>query len=495
MQKITGNYLDKFLTSFENGFRWLFMPDTPKKHPWFSRLWLAGLFTAGIILWGIFFNWGVFALTLKDWGKITGPRLALLQDAIKKNSLPLHINDTGTLQGITDRYLAIPDQVLSPQVILLRIMSITRFIFVDVIFLYTVGFLALLWFLRKFSLSLISFSILFLLFNFNGHILAHYAIGHFTWGGYFLFPWFAALAFCLVEGERGWGWIAKMSLLLFAMFLQGSFHQFVWCLIFLAFLALIKRTAFMTVVGGALFALLISMVRILPPALMYGKFYNVYLAGYQNLNDIWFGMVNILETGAKVEVPMMAQATQRWELTLYTGLAGALFLVYFGIYRWLKRLDSEFPYLRLAIPVFGTFLLSFDQIYKWVRLLHIPLLEGERVSARIISLPFVFVLLFAAIEFQHWLNQPRKTETPIHLALIGLILIGGQDLWKNFKSWLPSRVAQVYPPINFQRSAYFITNHSDPPYISAIAFGAAISILSIALVLFLAFRRRQQREI
>lgn len=375
MQKTLDNFLDIILASLNQSLRLLFRPDSLKKRPWFSRLWLAGLFVAGIGLWGIFFNWGGFPFNYKDWASITGPRLALLQDAIKKNNLPLHISHPDiTMSSVTDRYLSIPDLILSPQVLLLRFISINQFIIVDVIILYTVGFFGLLWFMRKFSLSLISFSILFILFNFNGNILAHYAIGHFTWGGYFLFPWFAVLAFLLVEGERGWGWIAKMSLLMFAIFLQGSFHQFVWCFLFFAFLALIRRTTFLTVVGGAIFTLLVSMVRILPPALMYGKFNPVFKAGFQNLSDIWFSMVNTLELGANVQVPMMAQPVQPWELTMYISLIGAVFLVYFGIYRWLKREGGDNPYLRLAFPVFGMFFLSFDRIFKVLRQLPIPLI-------------------------------------------------------------------------------------------------------------------------
>ncbi len=115
---------------------------------------------------------------------------AFLRDAVRSGELPLHISDPATLGGITDRFLAIPDEILSPQVYLLRFISIGRFVFVDVAILYTIGFFGLLWLRRRFSLSLFTFTILFLLFDFNGHILAHYCIGHVTWGGYFLFPWF-----------------------------------------------------------------------------------------------------------------------------------------------------------------------------------------------------------------------------------------------------------------------------------------------------------------
>ncbi len=489
MENDASQRLEKGFFALEEWFGLLFRPDTPEKHPWFNRIWLAGLLIAGIVVWGIFFNYGAFPLTLKDWSNITGPRLAILQDAIKKNALPLHISDSKPLNGLTDRYLSIPDQLLSPQVLLLRFTSITRFIYLDVVLLYGAGFLGLLWFKRKFSLSLIAFTVLTILFNFNGYIVAHFAIGHLVWGGYFLIPWFAALVFRLVDGERGWGWIAWVALLLFAIFLQGSYHLFAWCLIFLAFLALIKRSAFFTIMGGAVCAVLASMVRILPAAIIYGEFSKDFIGGYRSLSDVWYALVNTLEPGENATVPMMAQAPQRWELTMYIGLVGALFLVFFGVYRWLKGENGKSPYLGLAIPVYGMFLLSFDLFYRWLFRLNIPLLEGEHISSRIICLPFVFILLFAVIEFQRWLNQPRTNGRLVRFAAVGLLLIGWHDLWINFKLWLPARLGKIYPPLPFDRPYWTIANHSDPAYITALAVGGAVSILSIALLIFLVFRR------
>lgn len=101
------------------------------------------------------------------------------------------------------------------------------------------------------------------------------------------------------------------------------------------------------------------------------------------------------------------------------------------------------------------------------------------------------MLLFAVIEFQRWLNQPRKNDLVVQLTTIGFILVGGNDLWQNYRVWRITKVSTIYPQISYNRLNYYITNHSDPPYITAIALGTAISILSIALVLFLAYWQRQ----
>ena len=136
---------------------------SPNRFRWATRAWLAALYLAGALLWGYFLNWGRIPLNYHDWADISGPRLTFLKDAITKGELPLHISDTATLDGVTDRFLSIPDQILSPQVVLLRFLTVGQFVLVDVLFLYSLGFLGLLWLRRRFALSPAPFIVLFAL--------------------------------------------------------------------------------------------------------------------------------------------------------------------------------------------------------------------------------------------------------------------------------------------------------------------------------------------
>jgi hypothetical protein len=493
MQEIIATRLDLFFSSLDRRFKQFFEPDSQNiRARWIPWAWLFGLYLIGILLWGYFLNWGGVDFSVHDWHDVTGPRLVFLQDAVRSGQLPLHISDSFALGGGSDRFLSIPDEILSPQIFLLRFISIGRFVFVDVCLLYSLGFLGLLWLRRRFSFSFFSFTILFLLFNFNGHILAHYSVGHATWGGYFLFPWFAVLIFNLIDGERGWGWVAKISLLLFAIYLQGSFHQYVWALLFLGFLAFSNRKNFLTIFWAIVFSVLTSMARILPSALLVGSFTNQYIAGYLSLSDIWASMVTILDYGSSARTTLNTQPIRIWELTLYTGLIGGVFLLYFGIFRWLKGNKGSFLYTELAVPVFGMVILSFDSVYRCVRLLPIPLLDGERVASRIISLPFVFVLILAVIEFQRWLDQANKSATGLRIGALGLMIIACHDLWENFYTWSVLNVSITFDHRGFSGNHWFVLNHSDPLYIHAIEAGCLISLLSIALVLSLALMHRRQ---
>jgi hypothetical protein len=141
MQEFIKAYLDKAHASLRAGSRFFFEPDTKSLSlRWITWGWLIGLYITGLLLWGYFLHWGGINFNIDDWLDISGTRLAFLRDAVRSGQLPLHISDPATLGGITDRFLAIPDEILSPQVFLLRFISIGRFVFVDVGMLYSLGF-------------------------------------------------------------------------------------------------------------------------------------------------------------------------------------------------------------------------------------------------------------------------------------------------------------------------------------------------------------------
>jgi hypothetical protein len=149
----------------------------------FPRLgpaWCSVLFAAGGLLWCVFFNWGRIPFDFHDWAEINAPRLAFVRDAVLKGVLPLHMPDATALRGVTDRFLALPDVIVSPQVVWMRFLDIGTFILLDMLVLYTLGFLGLLWLRWRYKLSLLTFSAVFLIFNFNGHLISHLSVGHVT---------------------------------------------------------------------------------------------------------------------------------------------------------------------------------------------------------------------------------------------------------------------------------------------------------------------------
>lgn len=399
--------------------------------------------------------------------------------------------DSSALRGVTDRFMSIPDPILSPQVLLLRFLDVGPFILVHTILLYTLGVLGLLWFRRKYSLSLAAFSVLFLLFNFNGHILAHYSVGHVTWGGYFLFPWLLVLFFRLLEGDQSWRWVAQTALLLFFIWLQGSFHPYIWGLMFLGFLGVTSWKNFPPVIKAVVFTVLLSMVRILPPTLVFNQFDDEFLGGYPTVTDTLLSMVTFKYPAEAIDIRTMLNPYAWWEFNLYLGLVGTVFLLTFGVYKWIKNQRAETGFPALLLPIAGMFVLSIGRIYRLVRLIPIPILSGERASIRMIILPVVTLLILGAIEFQAWL-QSQKQNTILRLTELGLLLLIGHDLWQHAKVWQVTNAFPAFDIAEVDLTIKVVANHPDPPYITMLSIGAIISLLTLIFLLFQWWREKRK---
>ncbi len=458
-----------------------------------AAVWLLITFLAGVLAWGYFFSWGKINLEFHDWSNITAPRLQFLKDAAIHLELPLHISNPKTLNNITDRYLSVPDAFISPQAIFLRWLDVGSFVFYDTLLMYALGFLGLLLIARRFRFSVAAFSLLFLLFNFNGHILAHYSVGHATWGGYFLFPFFVLLVFDLLDGRHGWGWVAKTSVLMLAIFLQGSFHQFVWLLIFLLLIAVCIPKFFKMGLLAAFCSVMISLFRILPPALLVNQFDNKFISGYPTIAMLWSALTMVMKPGDITVSSGMTEPVGLWEFSLYVGLVGALFLIGFGLYRWLFIGRSAID-RRLLIPLMALTVLSMGNVYKLVSLLPVPLFTGERVSSRMISVVFVFLAVIAAIELQRWIDSTPRDAWFAGATYLGTVLIA-QDLWENLKVWQVNRAYELFPNRTFTPAEFFVkNNYGDGGYLALIALGAVLSTATFLALGYLAWRESRRKD-
>ena len=460
-----------------------------RKNAWLQRVWLVFLFIGGLYLWGQLLNFGRGPLDFHDWAAISGPRLAVLRAAILNGELPLHTITPVIEDGVTLRFLAIPDQILSPQITLLPWLDIGRFILLQFWFMYALGFWALLQLRRRFMLSLLAFTILFALFNFNGHILSHASVGHANWGGYFLYPVFALLIFDLLDGKANWRWVAKVVFLSLFIFLQGSYHHFIWMLFFLGLLALTVPRRFWWLAAAAVFAVLVSMVRILPATLLLGDFKYTYVAGYPLVLSIWQYMTQ-LQTPYDYTISFgLTNSIGTWEYTFFVGILGALFILYFGVVRPMLSRDGSDIFRLLLLAGLGLTILSMDKVYSILReVLPLPLFTGERVPARIFSLAFVFILIGAAVHFQRWLDGKHLSLAGVG-AMLGLVVLGANDLQRNLFMWSVLNVANYYPAEYFFPVRYYPANQfGDTQYLIFLSVGLIISLVSALGLLYLAWR-------
>ena len=462
-------------------FRTFTDPDRENDHKAFSRIWLFLLLVCVLLGWGLFLNFGEIPFDYHDWAEVNAPRLAFLKDAITKGQPPLHMPDSSALRGVTDRYMALPDLILSPQVVLLRWMSVGTFVLFHTWLLILAGWAGLLRLRKRFSLSLLSFTWLTILFYFNGHILSHYGVGHVTWGGYFLLSWFMELVFALTDGEKGAVWEAKMAFLLFFTFLQGSFHQFVWCVIFLGFLAVSNWKYLLTILKAGICAGLLSMVRIIPPALQMGAFDDDFLGGYRTPLQLLKAFIRIIVPADSLNQQKTGAVLGWWEFDIYTGIAGLLVLA-LGAAAWLliRNRGLGFPALICPVAVLGIF--SMRNFYMLLRFFRIPLFSGERVSSRFLILPFVFILAAGLGALQMAIRKRSFAGPANSLLTLGLVP-GVWALWKHLNAWKVTEAVKGFPYTYTDLSIKVVANHPDPAYTRGLLIGLAVTIISAAGVL------------
>src|SRR5262245_20762907 len=141
--------------------------------------WLLGvLFLAGAVHWLLFFGLPPrLPAGVGDWAK-ERRYYTVLGEAVREVRVPYFVSRP--IQE-TRKFLAIPEVVWSPQVLLLGVLDVETYVAAQTVLLYTAGFIGCLWLRRRYSLSALPFTLLFLLFNFNGHVTAHLAVGHSMW--------------------------------------------------------------------------------------------------------------------------------------------------------------------------------------------------------------------------------------------------------------------------------------------------------------------------
>jgi hypothetical protein len=462
------------------------------RQPWLRRAWLSGLFVAGLAAWAFFFAFGSTTLDFHDWADITVPRLTFLQHAVQAAEWPLHMARSNALHGVTERFLAIPDVITTPQLALLMWLPINTFVIVDVWINYALGFAGLLLLRRHLDWSLFTFTLAFLLILFNGHVLAHYSVGHFTWAAYFLFPVIAYLLLRYLDGDDSWRSIALFAATMAYMVMAGGQHHVTWVLLLLLVLLPFCRGRRRWVISAAVASVGLSAVRLLPPVLELQSFraagFVTDVVGYPS---VWHLLESLVSLRREVAVPMSAlpanlrQFDQRfWEFNVYVGVAGAA-LVAYGVYQWLR---AEQPrYRQLIVPIFTIAALSMGSIYRLPRLSGVPLLLGERATSRMFSVALVLLIVIAATFINRQAAEVWKSWRSRLLALAALAFVV-IDVSASIRLQRVAISSGLFgsSPFNPATPAHY----SDPAYLLALGAGFAISVATALTLAVLVFRER-----
>ena len=442
------------------------------------RIWkysVVILFGIGVIHWAIFFDLGQLKFNFHDWG-LTAHYLRGLEQAVKTAQLPLHVFPEIPTHR-TVRFLANPELRVSPQVLLIPLVGLGRFVLLDALILYGLGFIGLYMLAKRYELSVLSFALLVALFNFNGHITAHVGVGHFVWLAYFLLSFVVFLVLEAADRGANRKWPVLISLVLFAIVLQGGFHFVIYSTLLLLLIALswppLRRSALVAVLLTAA----LSAVRFIPAAFEFGSAVRRYVGGFKSVDGILIGL-SVFKTPFEADITYYGP-TEWWEVDYFVGVVGLLALAAFGFAYWIRHAAGDKGRIvRVLAPglIVMTFL-SLDFIFRAIANLPIPLIRAENVSSRFFILPFLFLVVFCVIALQRWMDAHQHGRGIKILLIAGLLAIA-LDLWQHSRVWRPSAAQLgfdlIYPNFNVG-----IQNRPDPEYINALLAGAAITLIAL----------------
>jgi hypothetical protein len=472
---------------------------------------LSFLFLVGAAHWAAFFKYGDMTFGSEDWPK---ERLYLhaFREAIRDGRLPLHVGvtpayaehfpqflNTGLPEGgssVACRFLALPETILSPQILLLGLMRPGRFLVAHVLLLYAAGFCGCLWIRRRYRLGLLPFAALFVLFNFNGYITAHLAVGHVMWGGYFLLPFFGLFILDWVEDPTTAAPGLGLALVLFAMLLQGSLHLVVWCWLFIGLVMAWNPSCRRGGAVALVFSVLLGAFRLVPAAVAYWGFKRLpFCGGYPTLTDLLAALVVIREPNYQWTGGIFGRAAW-WEYDAYIGLLGLAMLAYFGVWRRFGKDPGMLPYrfAALDLPLVSMALLGVGCFYYPLFKLPLPLVNSERVTSRFIVVPLVLLLVIASIRMGRILGEGRLGGRGSVLLTLGLVetflsLLTHSHAWSvaRLEDDPAMRWTYRHGPEQAQRLEL-----ADFPYVASLSVGTVVTITALLVWIYASWSRRSR---
>ena len=449
---------------------------------------LVVLFAIGAFHWAWFVNYGDVSFRIHDWGQ-EHIYYSVLRQAINTGSLPFHMS---MRFHQTDRFMSIPDTNYMPWVLLLPGMSAGRFIMVDLLILYAVGFAGCLLLMQKYGLSILSFALFFLIFNFNGHIVAHLAVGHTAWSGYFLLPFFFLFLLEMLEaGPARPTWL-KLGFILFAMMLKGSFHLYTWCLMFLVFLAIFAYKHARVVIGAILVSAVLSAFKLIPAAYTLLGRQEKFIWSYPTFRDLIDAMITIrLESPERLRVWGNAGW---WEFDMYVGLIGLAVLVYFGIVlRFSRREDlKDLKCGALDLPVVLMTLFSISYFHAFLTRVPIPLLRSERVATRFVLLPVITLALLSSLRLDRLLRRAGRNAKAWAVSIAALAAMALAFLDHSFL-WSVSRLERI-TQLKVEPPVPGLITRDDPGYKLTVVVSILITVAGLATLAYMLLKPRLKRR-
>ena len=451
---------------------------------------LVVLFLLGTVHWMLFFNGGRMTFGFMDWIE-KAKWLLITKQAIETGTIPFHTS----FVHHTDRFLALPNLLVSPQVILVVLTNPGSFFLINILVLYSLGVVGLLQIRKAYSLSLAPFSLLFILFNFNGAIVAHISVGHTDWGGYFLLPYFLYWILSMNDSATNVSRPYWLSLVLLMICLQGSFQIYLSCLGFMFLLALSEPRYLKECCLTAFYSFALCSFRLIPAVFAFSEVKRQYVTGFPTWSSVLDSLTVMRLYTASVDTGFLGGSLGWWEYDFFIDHLGLVLILVFGILlRFSRNLRLEnYRFSILDWPLIVMTMISMNYSLNIISRLPIPCLVYSRVGTRLILLPMLFLMVISVIRL-NYLHIARQSLSQSWRAVLATWVVTGlvgASLAVHSHAWSIGRVEASAPKVVDWTAQ--IVEKADLGYKVTVLVSLGIS-LAFALI-FLHRWRRAVRDI
>lgn len=413
-------------------------------------------------LWADFFAWGGLRFDALDWVKEVA-YLEILREALSSGRIPWHALPE---YQETRRFLGNPETPLTPQVLSLLWLEVPAYIVANWIALYALGAWGCFLLARHLRLSIVPALFLLVGFSWNGHIVAHVAVGHSMWSGYFFLPLYALALIQLRSAPRALSGrrAVALAVVLAAVMAQGAFHITSW-LVGFAMLACARPARARRGIVLALGVFLgLTAYRWAPALVAFAEMRRPPNHGFPSLEVLMDALITIRDfTAPAIEHILW------WEYDVYLGPTGALAMLLLAMIGARRR-----PLAGLVLPAVFLGVLSLGELWPTVAGLPIPFVHAERGPTRFLIVTLFFGLVLAAAG-AGTLTRSRAAPTALLSVVVARV---AYDLWMHQQAW---RIANLER--HFGQGAHRVVELlalEDEPYVRAFAFGSVLSLLTLA---------------
>lgn len=439
------------------------------------------LYFVGAAFWVSFLWHSNFSIAVDDWMNthihLNSLRQGLLDGIFPWKPFPHYQNGAN--------FMANPEFPLTPDIFLLKWLTNRQFIDLHTLILYSLGFFGMLKIMRQMSAHIYVIVFFWLLFNFNGYITAHLAVGHFMWEGYFLLPLlFWKTMSLLEENENKYFSLSALclSLIIGGLFLNGSFHIAIWCCMFLVLLLLWNQKIIRSIIGCIGLTALIASCRLVPAAIYFVHDSrlqivkgNNFVTGYPDISSLLDAFITLLPYDATPKGGVFGALLWQ-EYSMYIGIVAFLVLIlglFFGF-----KIKSQWSTAPLVGAASCFLILSFENVYSAIANSPFPLIGVERISSRFIVFPFLLFLIIASVGLNDLFKKNYKMKhfwAFVILVFTCVPLKQNMDLWR-VSNILNYKAGNLIPVVT-------LNENLDKGYEALVYSMLALSVLTVFLVL------------